>query len=66
MKIAFKIKLHSLKDGIIMYCSERPDGYEDFASVALKNGFLEFRFDTGSGKEKKDVYLVIYVEEYSK
>ena len=36
-----------------MYCSERPDGYEDFASVALKDGFLEFRFDTGSGKEKK-------------
>ena len=35
-----------------MYCSERPDGYEDFASVALKNGFLEFRFDTGSGKKK--------------
>ena len=46
-----------------MYCSERPDGYEDFASVALKNGFLEFRFDTGSGKEKKDVLLVIYVEK---
>ena len=50
MKMTFKIKLHSSKDGIIMYCSERPDGYEDFASISLKNGYLEFRFDTGSGK----------------
>ena len=40
-----------------MYCSERPDGYEDFASVALKNGFLEFRFDTGSGKDKKMFFI---------
>ena len=56
MKLAFKIKPHSLKDGLIMYCSERPDGYEDFASVALKNGFLEFRFDTGSGKKMNRYY----------
>ena len=40
-----------------MYCSERPDGYEDFASVALKNGFLEFRFDTGSGKKNEPILL---------
>ena len=33
-----------------MYCAEKADGTKDFASVALKNGHLEFRFDTGSGK----------------
>ena len=45
-----------------MYCSERPDGYEDFASVALKNGFLEFRFDTGSGKEK-EMFFQLYMQK---
>ena len=37
------------KNGLIMYCAEREDGYGDFASIVLKNGFFEFKFDTGSG-----------------
>lgn len=45
----FDVKANSLKDGIIMYCTENPKGYGDFASLTIKNGCFEFRFDTGSG-----------------
>ena len=47
------MKANSLKDGIIMYCAESREGQGDFASIAIKNRFLEFRFDTGSGKKWK-------------
>jgi hypothetical protein len=45
----FYVKVNDLKNGLIMYCAEREDGYGDFASIVLKNGFFEFKFDTGSG-----------------
>ena len=32
-----------------MYCSQSKDGQGDFASIAIKDGRVEFRFDTGSG-----------------
>ena len=37
------------QDGILMYCSQSKDGQGDFASIAIKDGRVEFRFDTGSG-----------------
>ena len=43
------VKVNNMKDGLIMYCTEREDGYGDFASIAIKSGFFEFKFDTGSG-----------------
>ena len=49
LKMEFMVKSDTLKDGVIMYCTERKDGYGDFASIAIKDGFVEFRFDTGSG-----------------
>lgn len=45
----FDVKANSLKDGIIMYCTENQNGYGDFASFAIKDKSFEFRFDTGSG-----------------
>ena len=48
----FYVKVNDLKNGLIMYCAEREDGYGDFASIVLKNGFFEFKFDTGSGTTK--------------
>ena len=33
-----------------MYCTQRGDGYGDFASFSMNDGFLVFRFDTGSGE----------------
>jgi hypothetical protein len=32
-----------------MYCSQSKDGHGDFASITIKDGCVEFRFDTGSG-----------------
>ena len=32
-----------------MYCSQSKNGQGDFASIAIKDGRVEFRFDTGSG-----------------
>ena len=52
--MAFDVKVNDMKDGLIMYCTEREDGYGDFASITIKNGFFEFKFDTGSGKIIKD------------
>ena len=49
LKMELMVKSDTLKDGIIMYCTEREDGYGDFASISIKDGLVEFRFDTGSG-----------------
>lgn len=49
----FQLKARDTKDGIVMYCAEREDGHGDFAAVVIRNGFLEFRFDTGSGNSLK-------------
>ena len=32
-----------------MYCSQSKNGQGDFASIAIRKGRVEFRFDTGSG-----------------
>ena len=57
MKLGFKFKPEDEKDGILMYCAQSEEGQGDFASIAIRNGYLEFRFDTGSGKEpiSKDI-----------
>ncbi|KAH9504451.1 Basement membrane-specific heparan sulfate proteoglycan core protein, partial [Bulinus truncatus] len=39
----------SLDDGIILYNSKTLEGNQDFISLSIKNKFLEFRFNTGSG-----------------
>ncbi|CAH0716594.1 unnamed protein product, partial [Brenthis ino] len=36
-------------DGIIMYCAQSARGYGGFASLAVHNRRLEFRFDLGDG-----------------
>ena len=53
LKMDFYVKVNDLKNGLIMYCAEREDGYGDFASIVLKNGFFEFKFDTGSGTKSQ-------------
>ena len=42
-----------------MYAAQSGDGQGDFASVAIKDQHLEFRFDTGSGKENENIYRVV-------
>ncbi|XP_041377591.1 basement membrane-specific heparan sulfate proteoglycan core protein-like isoform X3 [Gigantopelta aegis] len=51
LKVSLKLmfKPHSLDDGIILYNAQQQDGLGDFIAILIKDGYLEFRFDTGSG-----------------
>ena len=49
LNVGLKFKAKELKDSVLFYCSQTEDGKGDFASLAIKDGYLEFRFDTGSG-----------------
>ncbi|KAL5013502.1 hypothetical protein ScPMuIL_007772 [Solemya velum] len=49
LSIHLDIKLASLDDGIIMYDAGSEDGTGDFVALVVKDHYLEFRFDTGSG-----------------
>ena len=50
MNIYLEFKPYSLSDGIILYEGNNRDGSGDFMAILQKDGYLEFRFDTGSGK----------------
>lgn len=47
--MGFKFKADEVTDSILMYTGQGESGRGDFASVTIKDGHLEFRFDTGSG-----------------
>ncbi|XP_076086554.1 basement membrane-specific heparan sulfate proteoglycan core protein-like isoform X4 [Mytilus galloprovincialis] len=49
MKIELEFKPHSLENGIVLYSAQSNDGIGDYVSLALRNGYLEFRYNTGSG-----------------
>lgn len=53
LKVSLQFKPKTLNDGIILYCGETDEGHGDFASLSIKDGRLEFRFDVGNGKIKK-------------
>ncbi len=40
---------HLLHDAILLYNSFSNDGNGDFISIAIKDEFVEFRYDSGSG-----------------
>ncbi|XP_076472604.1 agrin-like [Babylonia areolata] len=37
------------KDGIVLFNAQNKDGSGDFVSLAVRDGFIEFRFDLGDG-----------------
>lgn len=49
LKVSLKIKPSEVSDGILLYCGETEEGHGDFASLAIKNKHIEFRFDAGNG-----------------
>ena len=49
MKIEMEFKPQSLDNGIILYSGQNTDGSGDYVTLALRNGYLEFRYNTGSG-----------------
>ena len=57
LKFSFKFRISDpdVSDGLLMYAAQSGDGQGDFASVAIKDQHLEFRFDTGSGKINSEV-----------
>lgn len=50
LKIEIEIKPQSLDDGIVLYSGQNEDGSGDYVVVLMKDGYLEFRYNTGSGK----------------
>jgi len=49
-KFNLSFRPRDLRDGLLVYCAQNPEGGPgDFASLAIKDKRLEFRFDTGSG-----------------
>ena len=50
MKIELEFKPQTLDDGVIMYSGQSDNGRGDYFAVLMKAGYLEFRYNTGSGK----------------
>ena len=50
VSIKLMFKPRSRDDGIILYNAQKVDGRGDFVAVIMKDGFVEFRFDTGTGE----------------
>ena len=48
IEVKIVMKPHS-PNGLFLYNGNRMDGTGDFISLNLVNGFVEFRFDLGSG-----------------
>lgn len=56
LKIEIEIKPQSLDDGIVLYSGQNEDGSGDYVVVLMKDGYLEFRYNTGSGNVS-DLFL---------
>lgn len=48
LSIEVEFKSHT-NDGIILYNQQKADGLGDFVSLALVNGFVEFKYNLGNG-----------------
>ncbi|XP_062598285.1 basement membrane-specific heparan sulfate proteoglycan core protein-like, partial [Saccostrea cucullata] len=49
MKIEMEIKPQSLDNGLVLYSGQNEDGSGDYVVILIKDGYLEFRYNTGSG-----------------
>lgn len=49
MKIELEIKPQSLDDGLVLYSGQNEDGSGDYVVILMKDNYLEFRYNTGSG-----------------
>ncbi|XP_044727463.1 basement membrane-specific heparan sulfate proteoglycan core protein-like isoform X3 [Chrysoperla carnea] len=49
LKMSLRFNPATLKDGLLFYCGESEEGNGDFTSLAIKDGRLEFKIDTGTG-----------------
>jgi dystroglycan 1 len=49
MKVELEIKPQSLDDGLVLYSGQNEDGSGDYVVILMKDGYLEFRYNAGSG-----------------
>lgn len=49
LKVAMSFNPTDSGDGILMYSSQSDEGLGDFAALIIKDKYVEFRFDVGSG-----------------
>ena len=43
LSVSFKFKPTSVRDSVIMYCGQSPEGQGDFAAITIKDKHVEFR-----------------------
>ncbi|XP_014662216.1 PREDICTED: basement membrane-specific heparan sulfate proteoglycan core protein-like [Priapulus caudatus] len=48
-KVTMKVKPDLVDEGLLLYASQNKDGRGDFVSLTIRDGRIEFRFDSGSG-----------------
>jgi len=49
-KLGLEVEFRTLAmDGVLFYAGQSADGTGDFVALTLRNGFVEFRFELGSG-----------------
>lgn len=48
--LALTFKARRLHDALLLYSAFSTDGNGDYISLALRDEYLEFRFDSGSGE----------------
>jgi hypothetical protein len=58
VQVRMVFKTASTEDGLLLYSANADDGVGDFLSLAIKDGHIEFRFDSGSGDH--DLYSSSY------
>ncbi|KAL0901465.1 hypothetical protein ABMA27_006716 [Loxostege sticticalis] len=54
------------ENGVLLYNQQKPDGTGDFVSLALVNGYLEFRYNLGNGAIILTSLEKITLNEYHK
>ncbi|XP_013176798.1 PREDICTED: agrin-like isoform X2 [Papilio xuthus] len=54
------------ENGVILYNQQKPDGTGDFVSLAIVNGYLEFRYNLGNGAIILTSLEKITLNEYHK
>ena len=43
-------KAHGLDNAVLLYDASGSDGNSDYVAIVIKEGYIVFQFDTGSGK----------------
>jgi len=49
-------KAHSLDDAVLLYDASGSDGNSDYIAVVIRDGYIVFQFDTGSGKNMFEIF----------